>query len=327
MKGTSSSIPNQNILINTLSLQEAKDSSEVENIVTTHDELYQQDVFSGNSTTVAAKEVSNYIQALMTGFDLVKEKKILSENHIKQIQEQLEKNKAGYRTAPGTSLKNQKGVIVYIPPQDANEIKNLMRNLEQYINDEEMSDVDPLIKMAVIHYQFETIHPFYDGNGRTGRIINILYLVQQRLLDLPVLYLSRFINKNKADYYSLIQAVRDEQTNEAWQDWIRFILNAVTITSLQTMILIVKIKGLMLDTKHEIRENFPKIYSQELLNNLFKHPYTKIEYIMRDLSVQRLTASKYLNMLVKHGLLEKIKRGRTNYYVNLPLVDLLFNVA
>jgi len=213
LKGVARSIPNETILISTLTLQEAKDSSAIENIITTHDELFRAELFIAQLTSPSAKEVQNYAHALRQGFELVRHSKILSEAHIFEIQEGLEQNRAGYRKLPGTELKNvQTGQTVYTPPQDHETIKSLMNNLAIFINDDALSDLDPLVKLAIIHHQFESIHPFYDGNGRTGRIINILYLVIKDLLDLPILYLSGFIIENKAEYYRLLQSVRE--TNE-----------------------------------------------------------------------------------------------------------------
>jgi Fic family protein len=213
--------------------------------------------------------------------------------------------------------------VVYTPPQHPDEIVALMKNLEEFINNDDMSDLDPLVKMAIIHHQFESIHPFYDGNGRTGRIINILYLVKQELLKIPILYLSRYINENKATYYRLLQEVRDKDN---WEDWIIFMLDGVEQTSKQTILLIEGIKKEMLNFKKRMRTERPKIYSQDLLNNLFRHPYTKIEFVMTELNVKRRTAAKYLDELVTIGLLDKHKIGRENYYINTALYTLLSNV-
>ena len=193
LKGIAASMPNQGILINTLGLQEAKDSSEIENIVTTHDELFKDDVLPEAFANPAAKEVLRYRQALRVGFNLVRQSGLLTSNHIVQIQGELERNNAGFRKLPGTALKDGAGRTVYTPPQDPTEITALMTDLERFINDAVLFDADPLIKMALIHHQFESIHPFYDGNGRTGRIVNVLYLVKEGLLDIPVLYLSQHI--------------------------------------------------------------------------------------------------------------------------------------
>jgi Fic family protein len=208
LKGIAASIPNQNILINSLGLQEAKDSSEIENIVTTHDELFKDDVMPPVYANSAAKEVLRYRQALRIGHEQVKRSGLLTANHIIEIQSELESNHAGFRKLPGTELKAADGRTVYTPPQDPAEIVALMSDLERFINDDELYAVDPLIKMALIHHQFESIHPFYDGNGRTGRIINVLYLVKTGLLDIPVLYLSSHIVNSKSDYYRLLQTVR-----------------------------------------------------------------------------------------------------------------------
>lgn len=324
LKGMAATIPNESILISTLTLQEAKDSSEIENIITTHDDLYKSELFSNFIKSPAAKEVGNYAVALQRGFAQVRESRLLTTNHILEIHKELEQNDAGIRKLPGTELKNeQTGATVYTPPQDHQEILRFMTNLEQFINDDNISDLDPLVKMAVIHYQFESIHPFYDGNGRTGRIINILYLVAKDLLHIPVLYLSRYIIRNKSEYYRLLQRVRDEND---WQEWIIYMLHGVESTARQTIWIINNIKTIMMSYKHRIRMTLPKIYSQDLLNNLFRHPYTKIEYVQNDLRVSRLTATKYLALLTEHGFLRKAKIGRYNYYINQPLIDLFMDI-
>ncbi len=322
LKGTAKTIPNENILIDTLTLQEAKDSSEIENIVTTHDDLYKENILI-ESKSNAAKEVYNYARGLKLGFQIVREQKLLLNKHILTIQKELLENNAGFRTQAGTKLVNSLGQIVYTPPQHPTEILDLMSNLEKYINDNAFSKVDDLIKMAIIHYQFESIHPFYDGNGRTGRIINILYLVKQGLLDIPILYLSRYITQNKADYYKVLQEVR---TNNDWESLILYLLKGVEVTALETIDLIIAIKNLMQTYKTKLRTELPKIYSQDLLNNLFKNPYTKIEFLEKDLKITRQTASNYLDKVSKLGLLEKTKVGKTNYYINARLIKVLMNV-
>ena len=322
LKSIAKTIPNTAILTNTLVLQESKDSSEIENIITTHDELFKADIFENMVTSMATKEVQRYAQALMSGFGIVKNTQLLTANNIISLQEILERNSAGFRKQAGTNLKNaQTGQVIYTPPQDYDTISDLMTNLVRFINDDELSDIDPLVKMAIIHVQFESIHPFYDGNGRTGRIINILYLILQGLLDMPILYLSRFITQNKQAYYQNLRNVRDKND---WQTWVLFMLDAVEKTAKETIKLIENIKILMQEYKIKLKENY-SFYSQELLNNLFKHPYTKIEFVQKDLGIKRLTATKYLNALVKDGLLEKIKIGKSNFYVNNSLCDLLVN--
>ncbi|NGX40115.1 MAG: Adenosine monophosphate-protein transferase SoFic [Chlamydiae bacterium] len=321
LKGVAGTIPNQSILINTLSLQEAKESSAIENIITSHDDLYRSDNINKQFPNHAAKEVHNYAAALRNGYRKVKTQGLITNTSILEIQATIEENSAGFRKLPGTELKDEKtGQIVYIPPQQAQQVEELMSNLEKYINDDSLIDLDPLIKMAVIHHQFESIHPFYDGNGRTGRIINVLYLVKLGLLDTPTLYLSRYINENKGEYYRLLQAVRDEK---AWEEWILFILDAIMHTSYETIRLIQGIYELMLHHKNLIREELPKIYSPGLVNHLFRHPYTKIEFITIELDIHRNTGMKYLDALVDLGLLEKHKMGTENFYVNTDLFDLL----
>lgn len=319
LKGVAATIPNQGILINTLGLQEAKDSSAIENIVTTHDELFKDDLQSPLPGSPATKEVLRYRQALKAGFDLVVRNGLITVPHILQIQEVLEQNRAGFRRLPGTSLKNDLGEVVYTPPQDPDTILQLMGDLERFINAEDAFGGDPLIKMSLIHHQFESIHPFYDGNGRTGRIVNVLYLVKEHLLDIPVLYLSSFIVRNKGAYYRKLQAVRDE---DAWEDWTLFMLEAVERTSLETLATIHAIRAALMDYKHRIRAAH-RFYSQDLINNLFTHPYTKIEFLERDLQVSRLTATKYLEALAAEGFLVKQKIGRSNYYINVALNAIL----
>ncbi len=321
LKGVVTSIPNQNILVETLTLREARESSAVENIISTFAEVYQSDLFTQQFASPEAKEVHLYAKALKAGFHLVKKQALLTINHILHIHEIVEGNNAGFRKLPGTKLLNDKtGELIYEPPQDHAAIVLLMTNLEKFINNDKLMDADPLVKMALIHHQFESIHPFYDGNGRTGRIINILYLIQKQLLDIPVLYLSRYIIRHKNDYYRLLQKVRE--TGE-WEDWILYMLDGIERTANESIVLISNIKDLMQQCKQTLRKELPKLYSQDLLNNLFKYPYTKIEYFEKDFSISRSTAIRYLTALVKQKLLVKKKIGRDNFYINKPLFDLL----
>ena len=317
LKGVAVTIPNQGILINTLSLQEAKDSSAIENIVTSHDKLYQEG--APHQADPAAREVLRYRQSLRAGFERVRSTGLLTLNTVLDIQAEIETNRAGLRKLPGTVLKDGAGRTIYEPPQDAREVERLMGELERFWHGQPPFDADPLIRMALIHHQFESIHPFYDGNGRTGRIVNVLYLVKEGLLDIPVLYLSRHILRTKADYYRLLQEVR---ARDAWEDWVLYMLTAVEQTAAETIGTLQAIKRLLLKTKQHIRARH-KFYSQDLINNLFSHPYTKIEFIQRDLGVSRLTATKYLDALVTDGTLRKRKIGRSNYYINQPLFDIL----
>ncbi|MEY4986354.1 MAG: hypothetical protein RL567_133 [Bacteroidota bacterium] len=321
LKGVMSSLPNEQILIQTLALREARESSAIENIISTFDEIYRSNYQNQQFASAAAKEVHHYAKALIEGFGLVKTHGLLTTNTILHIQEVVEQNKAGFRKLPGTKLLNDlTGEIIYTPPQDYASIVSLMKNLESFINDDSMMDLDPLIKMAIIHYQFESIHPFYDGNGRTGRIINILYLVQKGLLGLPILYLSGFIITHKNDYYRLLQQIR---LTGDWEEWLLFMLEGIEKTAKEGIRLIQALRSLMQEHKNQIRYTLPKMYSQDLLNSLFKYPYTKIEYIQEDLQVSRNTAIRYLEGLVKEEIVLKHKLGRENYYENKKLFNLL----
>ena len=318
LKGFANSIPNQYILINAITINEAKDSSEIENIVTTHDSIYKVLTESGFKDE-SAKEVVDYRSAIWRGYEIIKEKEFISTNILVELQGMIEHNKAGIRKNPGTKLINSKtGEVIYTPPQDEKEIRDLLKNLEDYIN--ENDDVDPLIKMALIHYQFESIHPFYDGNGRTGRILNVLYLVLNNLLDSPILYLSNYINKNKEQYYKLFTEFRE---NDNYEDWVIYILKGIEETSKNTIELIKLIQNEMKSYKQEFIEKLPKIYSDELLDSLFFEVYTRINYIEDRCDVTRQTAATYLNSLVDAGLLEFEKVGRESIYKNTRLINLL----
>lgn len=319
LKGFANSIPNQHILINAITINEAKDSSAIENIVTTHDSIYKVLTESGYKDE-NAKEVVDYRSAIWHGYEIIKQKNFISTNVLVELQSMLEHNEAGIRKTPGTNLKNSKtGKIIYTPPQDENEIRNLLKNLEDYINCND-DEVDPLIKMALIHYQFESIHPFYDGNGRTGRILNVLYLVLNDLLDSPILYLSNYINNNKSEYYRLFNSFRNENN---YEDWILYILKGIEETSKNTIELIKLILNEMNSYKEEFMTKLPKIYSDELLDSLFYEVYTRINYIEEKCGVTRQTAATYLNQLVDAGLLEYEKVGRESIYKNTRLIELL----
>jgi Fic family protein len=319
LKGFADVIPNKNILINAVTINEAKDSSEVENIITTHDELFK--AMSGeNYDNPASKEVANYRTALWHGYRLVKEKGFLSTNMMIEIQQLVESNRAGIRKLPGTVLRNDvTGEVIYTPPSGEQEILNLLSNLEKYISDD-YDNIDPLVKLAVIHYQFEAIHPFYDGNGRTGRIINILYLVLKELLDSPILYLSKYIIRNKLTYYRLLQEVT---VKGKWEDWILFILQGIEETAEETLLLVKEINTLLENTAEQIKEVLPKIYSKELVDLIFYEFYTKISYIQDGLNVSRKTASSYLSSLEEAGFLISVKIGRERIYLNKGLVQIV----
>jgi len=321
LKGLCESLPNQGILLDTLGIQEAKDSSEIENIITTHDELFAST--EGSPMSGPAKEVRNYVAALRTGYEAVRYTGLIRLETVLAVQAELEQNRSGLRKLPGTVLKNEAtGRVIYEPPQDAAEVQRLMGNLIDFMHAED--GLDPLLRMAITHHQFESIHPFYDGNGRTGRILNLLMLQRDGLLDLPVLYLSRYITTTKPDYYRLLQTVRDE---ERWTEWCLYLLRGVAVTSRSAITLVKAFRELMMKTKHDLREQLPKLYSQDLLNNLYRYPYTKIEFLERELGISRVTAAKYLDQLSRAGFVRKQKLGKTNFYINEPLFALLSGVT
>ena len=318
LKGVVRSIPNENILLSNLTLREAKDSSAVENIITTQDSLHKHQI-QPPPQQAADREVHNYKEALLHGLQKMKSANGLSLNTILEIQKIIEPKRPGFRKVAGTVLKHSStGRIVWTPPSPE-QIPDLMNRLERFIN-EEPGAIDPIARMAVIHHWFETIHPFYDGNGGTGRIINILYLILKNLLDSPVLYLSRYIIHNKLRYYDLLQRVRENE--DAWPDWILYMAEAVADTSRQATDLIKKISRLFLERKAFIRGKH-KFYSQDLLNCIFSYPYTKTAFLEAALKVSRPTAARYLDELAASGVLEKRRLSRENYYINQKLFDLL----
>ncbi|MCT4647979.1 MAG: Fic family protein [Carboxylicivirga sp.] len=319
LKGIAKTIPNQAMLINAIVLQEAKDSSEIENIITTQDELYKALTVNKTAVSVETKEVVNYRKAIFHGFDLVKEQGFIKVNDIVSIQQQLVDNTAGIRSTPGTVLKNDTtGEVVYTPPQDKDEILELLTNFINNYNQQD--DLSPLINLAILHFQFESIHPFYDGNGRTGRILNILYLMLNELIDVPILYLSSYIIDNKAEYYRLLN-----QTNRTgkWQEWIMFMLKAVECTSKKTIIKITNIKNQLDLTILKVQEKAPKVYRKELVELLFEQPYSKIDFVVNKLGVERKAASRYLKELENIGVLKSQKVGREILYVNKELIEIL----
>ena len=320
LKGMARTIPNQSMLINAIVLQEAKDSSEIENIITTQDELYKALTVNKLKVSAEAKEVVNYRKAILYGFNLLENQGFLRVNDIVGIQQELIDNTAGIRSTPGTVLKNDKtGEVVYTPPQDKQEILDLLTNFINYYNQNEQ-DLSPLINLAILHYQFESIHPFYDGNGRTGRIMNILYLILNGLIEIPILYLSSYIIENKEDYYKLLN-----QTNRTgeWEEWIMFMLKAVEVTSLQAIEKINKIRQLLEKTIEKVQLGSPKIYKKELVELLFDQPYSKIEFVVNHLQVERKAASRYLKELEKTGILKSEKIGRETLYINKELIEIL----
>ena len=319
LKGIAKTIPNQAMLVNAVVLQEAKDSSEIENIITTQDELYKALASQGKQPS-QVKEVINYRKAISTGFELIKKQGFLRVKDIETIQKTIIENNAGIRAMAGTVLKNDKtGEIVYTPPQEKDEILDLLSNFLEHFNIIQ-TDLSPLINLAILHYQFESIHPFYDGNGRTGRILNILYLILNELLDIPILYLSSYINENKSNYYKYLNQVN--KTNQ-WEDYILYMLKAVEETSNYTIKKINKIKNQLEITIEKVKKETPKIYRKELIELLFEQPYSKIEFVVDKLKVERKAASRYLKNLENIGILKSEKIGRENLYLNKELIEIL----
>lgn len=315
LRGLAARIPNQSMLIQSVVLQEARLSSEIENIVTTNDELYRAAADPDSKTDPQTKEVLRYRQALNTGFQALKHRP-LSTNLFVEIVQEIKAVEIGIRKTTGTALKNPAGETVYTPPEGESVIRDKLSNLEQFIHADD--DIDPLVKMAIIHYQFEAIHPFEDGNGRTGRIINILYLVEQGLLDIPVLFLSRYIIANKSDYYEGLRKVTEEQ---AWEQWILFMLRALESTAQQTFEQVTRILDLMNQAQEKVQLHAPNIYSKDLIEVIFRHPYTKIQFLIDANIAKRQTASLYLQTLSELGILRSHKQGREVYYINDALFD------
>jgi Fic family protein len=317
--GYCATLPNAGMLVDSLVIQEARSSSAIENIITTQDAVYRAMASDGTSDP-AAREVIDYREALWKGYRLLKSQGSMSVKSIFAMQESIVHNDAGVRALPGTVLRNEKnGKVVYTPPNGRERIMALLSNLETYAA--RVDDVDPLVRMAVIHYQFESIHPFYDGNGRTGRILNTLYLVQRGLLDLPVLYLSREINERKDAYYRLLQEVR---TKDSWEPWILFVLEAVERSSNHTLQLIRGIVDVLDRTLETCRSRLPRTtYSKELVERLFVQPYVKTEHLVKAGIAERRTATKYLRQLEEIGVLSSFKSWRETIFINTGLVKVL----
>jgi Fic family protein len=318
LKGAGDLIPNQTVLLNALALEEAKLSSEIENIVTTNDELYRAFAEETYQLDHATKEVLYYSQALWLGYEAIRKGRPLSTTLFEELVQTIKSSRFSIRKLPGTKIANGQGEIIYTPPEGEKVIRDLLANLEQFLY--AYDDLDPLIKMAVMHYQFEAVHPFPDGNGRTGRIINILYLVEAGLINLPILYLSRYIIQNKNDYYEGLRRVTEEG---AWEDWILYLLQAVEQTALHTSQKISAIRSLMETTALKIKMELPRVYRKELVELLFRQPYCKIKFLELEGIAARQTAALYLKQLEQIGLLRSMKRGTELYYLNVPFFELL----
>lgn len=320
LKGLGTTIPNQALLVDSLILQEARASSEIENIITTSDALFRAFTAKTKQIDPAIKEVLRYREALWKGYMALKKRPILSTNLFAELVQTIKEHTGGIRRLPGTTIANAAtGKVLYTPPEGETLIRDHLKHLEEFIH--ARNDMDPLVKLALIHYQFEAIHPFPDGNGRTGRIINILFLIQQGLLDLPVLYLSKAIIERKNDYYRLLRQVTEK---DAWEPWILFMLKAVEETAVFTRERILAIRTLMNETMETGRKKLPaRVYSKELIEAIFRQPYTKGQFLVDTGIAQRKTAAEYLRALEKAGIMKSTKLGRETLYLNTGLYDLL----
>ncbi|HAI2346706.1 TPA: Fic family protein [Escherichia coli] len=307
-------IPDQGLLINILPMLEAKDSSRIENIVTTSDQLFQY-ADRADGADPATKEALRYRTALYDGYTHLEDYPLCTNTAV-AICTKLRAVQTDIRKTPGTVLRDQNNNVVYTPPVGEDSIRELLANWERFIHGDD--DLDPLVKMAIAHYQFECIHPFPDRNGRTGRILNILYLIQSELLSLPILYLSRFILERRDDYYTLLRRVTEEGD---WESWILFMLEAVESTSRWTTDKISIVRALMAETTEYVREKLPKIYTHELVQALFAQPYCRIDNLVERGVAKRQTASTYLKQLVEIGVLEEMSVGREKLYINTRLLQ------
>lgn len=318
LKGAGRLIPNQAILLQNLGLQEARFSSEIENVVTTSDQLYRALAADAKVTDPATREVLAYGRAMTRGAELVRAGRPLSTRLFEELASTILDRETSVRRVPGTKLATPAGEIIYTPPDDERRLRDLLGNLERFVHADD--ELDPLVRMAVMHYQFEAIHPFTDGNGRTGRIVNILFLVERGLLDTPVLYLSRFILERKTEYYRGLRAVTEEGR---WEEWILYMLEAVEATARHTEGRVRAIRSLMNETVKRLRTERPKLYSRELVETIFRHPYSKIRFLEEAGLGTRQTASKYLQALVELGVLKEVRVGREAYFLNEPLMRAL----
>jgi Fic family protein len=318
LNGLLTNLPNPTLFLDTIHLQEAKASSEIENIITTNDDLYKSLVADKKFGNPATKEVINYKEALWNGLQQIETRPFISTNLCVEIVQSIKKNTAGIRTTPGTALKNTNGETIYTPPAGEDVIREKLNNLETFINGE--NAIDPLIKMALMHYQFEAIHPFSDGNGRTGRILLLLYLKIEKLLDTPAIYLSEYIIKNKADYYTKLRMVTE---NNDWEGWILYMLEMVEYTAKKGLERLRNVTSLMEQMATEIKETLPKVYTKELVEILFRLPYTKRQFLIDAKLGTPKTVGNYLMELEKSGFLISEKVGKEKLYLNHKLMDIL----
>jgi Fic family protein len=318
LNGALANLPNPTLFLDTIHLQEAKASSEIENIITTNDELYKNLVADNNFENSLTKEVLNYKEALWLGLEKLEKKPFITTNLCIEIVQCIKQNQAAIRNTPGTTLKNNKGAIIYTPPTGENIIREKLADLEKFINTNK--EIDPLIKMAVMHYQFEAIHPFADGNGRTGRILLLLYLKISKLLHIPAIYLSGYIIKNKNDYYKNLKAVTE---NNNWESYIIYMLDMIEVTAKKGITQLENITRLMDVTADEIKLKLPKVYSKDLIEILFKLPYTKRQTLTNANLGTPKTVGNYLTLLESNGFLKSTKVGKEKLYINYKLLDIL----
>jgi Fic family protein len=322
LKGYCQTLPNPNLLLNTIILQESKESNAIENIVTTQDELYKATLgFDEGIKNSTAKEVLQYRQAMYWGLHQMQQKEVITTNLLVGIIQRLRGSTDNIRQNLGTKLANPTNhEIIYTPPEGEEVIRKKLAALEHFINEDEFSPLDPLIKMALIHYQFEAIHPFTDGNGRTGRILNVLYLINKKLIGLPVLYLSYYIIQNKPDYYRLLREVTED---ENWNGWVHFIIKGVGETAAITLQKINAILELKKQSENKIKEALKASYTRELADLLFSYPYIKIKVLEQNNIAKRQTAATYLKKLEKAQILTSLKIGKETYYINHKLMEIL----
>ncbi|MFD2556315.1 Fic family protein [Sphingobacterium tabacisoli] len=320
LNGTLLNLPNPTLFLDTIYLQEAKASSEVENIITTNDELYQSFIAEKKIENTSTKEVLSYKEALWLGLEELKTKPFITTNLCIKIVQCIKRNNASIRTTPGTSLRNQQGETIYTPPSGEVVIREKMTNIEKFINAE--NEIDPLIKMALLHYQFEAIHPFIDGNGRTGRILILLYLKLSGLLEIPAIYLSEYIIQNKRDYYIKLRGVTE---NENWEDYILYMLDMIEQTALKGLERLTLITNAIEEMSTEIKTKLPKIYSKDLVEILFKLPYTKRQNLINENLGTAKTVGNYLIALEENGIIQSVRVGKEKLYLNHRLLKILEN--
>ena len=319
LKGAGGLIPHQRVLVDAIALQEAKLSSEIENIVTTSDELYRAFADEGRTADPHTKEVLGYHEALWSGYQSIRSgERQLTTRFFEELVATIRRTDIGVRRVPGTRLATPAGKVIYTPPEGEARLRDLLANLEMFIYAED--DLDPLVKLAVMHYQFEAIHPFTDGNGRTGRILNILFLTDRKLLDVPVLYLSRFILQEKTAYYQGLRAVTE---TGAWEPWLLYMLRGIETTAHTTRERIEAVRRLLDEWIDRARREIPKVYSKDLMEAVFRLPYCKVRFLEEMGIGSRNTAAKYLHALAGLGLLKPVKRGRDTYYLNEPFYQVL----